>query len=52
MRTDGTITNNKPDIIIRDNENPTRVLTDGAISGDRNAIKKEAERIIKIIKTL
>jgi hypothetical protein len=39
--------NNKPDIIIRDNEKVTCMLIDVAISGDRNVIKKEAERILK-----
>jgi len=34
-------------IIIRDNEKGTCMLTDVAISGDRNVIKKEAEKIIK-----
>jgi hypothetical protein len=33
-----TIPNNKPDIIIRDNEKGTCMLIDGAISGDRNVI--------------
>ena len=37
---------NKPDII-RDNEKGTRMLIDVAISGDRNVIKKEAEKILK-----
>ena len=32
--------NNKPDIIIRDNEKGTCMLIDAAISGDRNVIKK------------
>ena len=41
------IPNNKPDIIIRDNEKETCILIDVAISGDRNVIKKEAEKIIK-----
>jgi hypothetical protein len=41
------ITNNKPDIIIRDNEKGTSMLIDVAISGDRNVIKKEAEKIVK-----
>jgi len=41
------IPNNKPDIIIRDNEKGTCVLIDVAISGDRNLIKKEAENILK-----
>jgi hypothetical protein len=39
--------NNKPDIIIRDNEKRTCVLIDVAISGDRNVIKKETEKILK-----
>ena len=39
------IPNNKPDIIIRDNEARTYMLIDVAISGDRNVIKKEAEKI-------
>jgi len=38
--------NNKPDIIIRDNERGTCVLIDVAISGDRNMIKKKAEKIL------
>jgi hypothetical protein len=33
--------NNKPDIIIRDNEKRTCMLIDVAISGDRNVIKKK-----------
>ena len=45
IQTDRTIPNNKPDIIIRDNEKGTCVLADVAISGDRNVIKKEAEKI-------
>jgi len=47
MQTDRTIPNNKPDIIIRDNEKGTCMLIDVAISGDRNVIKKEAEKILK-----
>jgi len=39
--------NNKPDIIIRDNEKGTCILIDVAISGDRNVIKKEAKKILK-----
>jgi hypothetical protein len=39
--------NNKPDIIIRDNEKGTCMLIDVAISGDRKVIKKEAEKILK-----
>ena len=44
VQTDRTIPNNKPDIIISDNEKRTCMLIDVAISGDRNVIKKEAER--------
>jgi len=47
IQTDGTISNKKPDIIIRDNEKGTCTLIDVVISGDRNVIKKEAEKIIK-----
>ena len=47
IQTDRTIPNNKPDIIIRDNEKGTCMLMDVAISGDRDVIKKEAEKIIK-----
>ena len=46
-QTDRTIPNNKPDIIIRDNEKGTCMLIDVAISGDRNVIKKEVEKILK-----
>ena len=42
-----TIPNNKPDVIIRDNEKGKCMLIDVAISGDRNVIKKEAEMILK-----
>ena len=38
VQTDRTIPNNKPDIIIRDNEKRTCMLIDVAISGDRNLI--------------
>ena len=34
-------------IIIRDNEKGTCMLIDVALSGDRNVIKKEAEKILK-----
>jgi len=38
---------NTPDIIIRDNKKRTCILIDVAISGDRNVIKKEAEKFLK-----
>jgi len=47
IQTDRTIPNNKPDIIIRGNEKGTYMLIDDAISGDKNVIKKEAEKILK-----
>jgi len=47
VQTYRTISNNKPDIIIRDNEKGTCMLIDVAISGDRNVIKKETEKILK-----
>jgi hypothetical protein len=47
VQTDRTIPNNKPDIIIRNNEKGTCMLIDVAISGDRNVIKKEAKKILK-----
>jgi len=43
-----TIPSNKPEIIIRDNEEGTCMLTDIAISGHRNVIKKEDEKILKL----
>jgi len=47
VQTDRTIPINKPDIIIRDNGKGTYMLIGVAISGDRNVIKKEAEKILK-----
>jgi hypothetical protein len=45
VQTDRTIPNNKPDIIIRDDEERTCMLIDVEISEDRNVIKKEAEKM-------
>jgi hypothetical protein len=47
VQTDRTIHNKQPDTIIRDNEYGKCMLIDVAISGDRNVIKKEAEKILK-----
>ena len=47
VQTHRTIPNNKPDIIIRDNEKRTCMLIDVAIPQDSNVIKKEAEKILK-----
>jgi len=43
VQTDRTNPNNKPDIIIRDNEKGTCMLIDVAISGSRNVIKNEED---------
>jgi hypothetical protein len=45
VQTDRTIPSNKPDIVIRDNEEGTCMLIDVAIPGDRNVTQKEAEKI-------
>jgi hypothetical protein len=42
VKTDRTIPNNKPDIVIRDNEKRTWMLIDVEDPGDRNVIQKEA----------
>ena len=47
VQTDKTTTNNKPEILNRDNEKATCMLIDVAIWGDRNVIKKESENILK-----
>jgi hypothetical protein len=47
VQNDRTIPNNKPDIVIRDNEKGPCMLIDVAISGDRNVVQKEAEKISK-----
>jgi len=47
VQSDRTIPTNTPDSIIRDNEKGTCMLIDFAISGDRNVVKKEAEKILK-----
>ena len=44
MGTDRTVPNNKPDIIIRDNKQGNGMLIDVEIPGDRNVIKKGAEK--------
>jgi hypothetical protein len=48
VQTDRAIPNNKPDIVISDNEKRTCLLIDVAIPGDRNVIRKEAEKIRNI----
>jgi hypothetical protein len=46
VKTDRTIPNNKPHTIIRNSEKDMSV-TDIVISGDKNVIKKEAQKILK-----
>ena len=48
IQTDRTVPNNKPDIIIRDNEKGTCVIIDVGISGDRNVMKKRSREDSKI----
>jgi hypothetical protein len=47
VQTDRNIPNNKPDVIIWNNEERTCMLIDVAIPGNRNVIKKEAKKILK-----
>jgi hypothetical protein len=47
VQTERTILNCKLDVIIHDHEKGTYMLIDATISGDRNVIKKEAEKILK-----
>jgi len=46
LQTDRTIPNDKPDVIIHDDKQQTCLLVDVLIPGDRNVIKKEAEKIL------
>jgi len=47
VQTERTIPDNKPDILIRDKDKGTQMLVDTAITGERNVIEKEAEKILK-----
>jgi hypothetical protein len=47
VQTDRSIPNNKPDVIIRDNEKGICMLIDVVIPGDRNMIEKEAEKVLR-----
>ena len=47
MTTLSSLSFDKPDIIIHDNKQQTCVSIDVSIPGDRNVIKKEAEKILK-----
>jgi hypothetical protein len=48
VQTDRTIPINKPDIIIQDRGERACMLIDVAITGDRNVINKEADKILNI----
>ena len=47
VQTDTTIPDNKQNILIRDRENGTRLLIDTDMSGDKNVVNKETEKILK-----
>jgi len=47
VQSDRIIPKTKPHIIIRANEKGTCTLVDAAVSGERNVITKEAEKILK-----
>jgi hypothetical protein len=47
VQIDRTIPNNKPDIIIRDNEKGTCMLIDAVTSVHRNVTRNLAEKILK-----
>jgi len=47
VQTDTTIRDNKPNILIRDYENGTRLLIVTDMSGDRNVVNTETEKILK-----
>jgi hypothetical protein len=47
VQTNRTVPNNKSDVIIPDNRQDTWMFLDVAIPGDRNVIKKAAEKILK-----
>ena len=46
VQTDTTVPDNKPDIIICNNEKGTCVLIDVSVPGAKNLMKKEAEKIL------
>jgi hypothetical protein len=48
VRTDREVLANRPDITVKNKDATTCLLTDVEISSDRNVIKKEAEKKIKI----
>jgi hypothetical protein len=46
VKTDRTILNRKPNIIIHDNEKGTCLLTEIVILGNRNVIRKETKKVL------
>jgi hypothetical protein len=46
-QTDTTVTDNKPNILIRDYEKWTRLLIDSDMAGDKNVVNKDTEKILK-----
>jgi hypothetical protein len=47
VQSDRIVSNNKPDITIRDNKQGTCMSMDGAIPAYRKVSKKKAEKILK-----
>ena len=47
VHTDGEVTTNRPDIIIKNKKEKTCTLIDVAIPADRNVVQKEAEKKLK-----
>jgi hypothetical protein len=47
VQTDRTVPNNKPDSIMSDNKQETYTIIEVTITGDRNVIKRETEKILK-----
>ena len=43
VQTDRTITNNKPDVIIRDKDKGARILIDTASTGDKSDLERSRE---------
>jgi hypothetical protein len=47
VHTDGEVTANRPDIIIKNKKEKTCTLIDVALPADRNVVKKKAKKNIK-----
>ena len=47
VHTDGEVTANRPDIIIKNTKEKTCTMIDVAIPADRNVVQKEAEKKLK-----